>query len=77
MDLAPSNQKLLPMFGNDFHSPPDITELHAFGPNQLGPNQIEFDLAMPKYMHMGRLVIIDNNDNPQAFDAIYRNHTSS
>ena len=65
------------MFGNDLHGPPNITPLHAFGPNQLGPNQIYFDLAIPKYMHMGRLVVIDKNDNPQALGAVYRDHASS
>ena len=75
--MVPSNQKLLPICGNDFHSPPEITALYAFGPNQLRANQIEFDLANPKYIRMGRLVIIDKNDNPQAFNAIYRNHAFS
>jgi hypothetical protein len=47
------------MFGNDFHCLPDITALPAFGPNQLGSIQIEFDFAIPQYFRMGRLVIID------------------
>jgi hypothetical protein len=65
MDIPPSHQKRVLMFGDDFHSATNIASLHVFRPDQrrraIAPSQIDLGVAVAEYMHVRRLMIVQED----------------
>jgi hypothetical protein len=64
---------------NDLHRPTHIVPFHALSPDKsritIRPDQVNFDLPITEHMHVGRLMIVCENDDAQTMRSVYSDHT--
>src|SRR5262249_43184140 len=70
MNLSPALQQRGLVRDYYFQSAPDFVALHAFSPNQGGiavsSDEVDLGLSVTKDVNMRGLVVIGENDDPQA-----------
>ncbi len=70
MNLAPPLQQIALLLLDDAHRPPNAGAGHADSEHQLGiaiaAGEIDFGFAVTEHVDVGRLMVIDKDDDPQA-----------
>jgi hypothetical protein len=78
MDFPPSGKKRLLLVLDDLHGAAHIVPLHALGPDKrwspVRPDQVDLDLPVTEHMHMGRLMIVCEDDDAQTMRSVYGDH---
>ena len=78
MNFPPSGKKSLLLVRDDLHGPAHIVPLHALSPDKsrspVRPDQIDLDLPITGHMHMGRLMIVCEDDDAQTMRSAYGDH---
>lgn len=63
---------------DDLHGSTYIIPFHALGPDKnwspVKPDQIDLDLPITEYVHMGRLMIVCEDDDTQTMRSVYGDH---
>jgi len=63
---------------HDLHGAAHIAALHAFNRHDPGAavrgDQVDLDVTITEHVDMGRLMVIDKDDKPQAVGPMDRDH---
>jgi hypothetical protein len=78
MELPPSCEKLFLLVANHLHGAAQIIRLHILSPDKgwgaVRPDQVYLGMAIAEHMHMGRFVIVCEDDDAQPTRPVDRDH---
>jgi len=78
MDFPPFGKKSILLVRDYLHGSTHIFHFHALRPDQswnsIRSNQVDLEFPITKYMNMGRLVIVCEDDNAQSMFSVYCDH---
>lgn len=78
MDLPPSGQKVVASLCYEADRLTDFRTFHSLDPDQLRPitgaDEIDLRVTVAEDMHMGRFVVVEIDDDPQAVCSEYGDH---
>jgi len=67
------------LFLDDLHSPAHIASFHTLGSEKnrspIRPDQIDLDLPVAEHVHMGRLMVVCEDNDAQTMRSVYGTHT--
>ena len=78
MDIPPSGQKVVASLCYEANRLTDFRAFHSLGLDQLRPitgaDEIDLCMTVAENMHMGRFVVVEVDDDPQAVCPEYGDH---